>query len=297
VVVDTELASIAQILLSGVQIGSIYALMALSFYVILSATGILNFAQGEWMMISGVLGVTFLGLGFPHWLALAASVVGAAGLALLAERVIIRPLQKSRAPDAITLLALFGIMLVARYGTGIVHGRMDEPLPGPAGASVFVFGGSVYVFAQSLVIYGTTAAMFIAVALLLRFTWIGRSLRVAAIDPIGASLVGVDLSRVRMVAFGVGGLIAAIVGWLYAPLYAVGYLTGAIPGIKGFIALFVGGTVSPLGPLVGGLLLGILEVSASRYLPSIYSEGMAFVLLMLILFVRPRGLVSGGKFA
>jgi branched-chain amino acid transport system permease protein len=292
-----ELASIAQILLSGVQIGSIYALMALSFYVILSATGILNFAQGEWMMISGVLGVTFLGLGLPYWLALSLSVIGAAGLALLAERIIIRPLQKSHAPDAITLLALFGIMLVARYGTGIIHGRMDEPLPAPAGASVFVFGGSVYVFAQSLVIYGTTAAMFIAVALLLRFTWIGRSLRVAAIDPIGASLVGVDLSRVRMVAFGVGGLIAAVVGWLYAPLYAVGYLTGAIPGIKGFIALFVGGTISPLGPLVGGLLLGILEVSASRYLPSIYSEGMAFVLLMLILFVRPRGLVSGGRFA
>ena len=81
--------------------------------------------------------------------------------------------------------------------------------------------------------------------------------------------------------------------WLYAPLYAVGYMTGVIPGIKGFIALFVGGTISPAGPLVGGLLLGVLEVAASRYLPSIYAQGIAFALLMLVLVLRPRGLLGG----
>ncbi len=96
-------------------------------------------------------------------------------------------------------------------------------------------------------------------------------------------------------AFGLGALIAAIVAWLYAPLYAVGYLTGAIPGIKGFIALFIGGTSSPLGPLVGGLLLGVMEVAAARYLPSIYAEGIAFALLMIILFLRPSGLIAARR--
>src|SRR5262249_7566271 len=86
--------------------------------------------------------------------------------------------------------------------------------------------------------------------------------------------------------------VAALVAWLYAPLYAVGYLTGVIPGIKGFIALFVGGTASPLGALVGGLLLGVLEVSAARYLPSIYSEGIAYMLLMIIVCVRATGLIA-----
>lgn len=79
---------------------------------------------------------------------------------------------------------------------------------------------------------------------------------------------------------------------LMVSLYAAGYMTGVIPGIKGFIALFVGGMVSPAGPLVGGLLLGVLEVSASRYLPSVYAQGIAFALLMVVLAVRPRGLLG-----
>ncbi len=280
-------------LLSGLQIGSIYALLALSYYVIIVATGILNFAQGEWMMVSGVLGVSFLSLGLPYPFAFCAGILGAVALALGAERLVIRPLQRRQASEAITLLALFGIMLVVRYGTGTIHGRLDEPLPGPAGTHVFRLGANVFVFSQSLVIYGATVAIFAGVMLWLRLTWLGRSLRVTALDPMAAVLVGVNLNTVRTAAFGLGGLIAAVVAWLYGPLYAVGYLTGAIPGIKGFIALFVGGTGSPLGPLVGGLLLGVMEVAAARYLPSIYAEGIAFALLMVILFLRPSGLIGG----
>ncbi len=287
------LASVVQVLLSGLQIGSIYALLALSYYVIIIATGILNFAQGEWMMVSGVLGVTFLSFGLPYPFAFCAGILGATMLALAAERLVIRPLQQRHASEAITLLALFGVMLVVRYGTGSIYGRLDEPLPGPAGSHVFRLGTNVFVFSQSLVIYGVTAAIFLCVVLWLRLTWLGRCLRVTAIDPMAATLVGVNQNTVRAVAFGLGALIAAIVAWLYAPLYAVGYLTGAIPGIKGFIALFIGGTSSPLGPLVGGLLLGVVEVAAARYLPSIYAEGIAFALLMIILFLRPSGLIAG----
>lgn len=286
------MSSLAQVLLSGLQIGSIYALMALSFYVIISATGILNFAQGEWMMIAGVFGLTLLEFGLPYPIAVVGSIAGATLLALLSERLIIGPLQRRNASPAITLLALFGIMIVARYGTGILHGRLEDPLPPPAGSHVFLLGNDVFLFAQTLVIYASTAVVFVAIGVFMRHTWLGRSLRVAAIDPLAASLVGVDLGKVRLAAFGLGGLIAAATVWLYAPLYAVGYMTGEIPGIKGFIALFIGGLASPLGPLVGGLLLGVAEVAASRYLPSIYSQGIAFALLMLVLFARPNGLIA-----
>jgi branched-chain amino acid transport system permease protein len=286
--------SILEVALSGLQVGSIYALMALGYFVIIRATGILNFAQGEWMMISGALGVTLLTLGVPYPLALAGGVAGAVGLALLAERVIIRPLQERNAQQAITLLALFGIMLVARYGTGVLFGRLDEPLDGPAGATIYILSDNAFLSSQTLVVYGTTAVIFVGVSLFMTRTWLGRSLRVASIDPLGASLMGIDLNRVRMVSFGLGALIAALCAWLYFPLYAVGYLNGVIPGIKGFIALFLGGMASSMGPLLGGLLLGVAEVAASRYLPSIYSEGVAFALLMVILGVRPSGLLGRG---
>lgn len=287
--------SILQVVLSGLQIGSIYALMALGYFVIIRATGILNFAQGEWMMISGALGVTLLALGVPYPIALVGAVVGSVGLALIAERVIIRPLQERNAQQAITLLALFGIMLVARYGTGVFFGRLDEPLEGPAGPGIIMLGDSSYLSHQTIVVYGATAAIFLSVSLFMTKTWLGRSLRVASIDPLAASLMGIDLNRVRMVSFGLGALIAALCAWLYFPLYAVGYLNGVIPGIKGFIALFLGGMASSMGPLAGGLLLGMAEVVASRYLPSIYSEGVAFVLLMVVLVVRPTGLIGGGE--
>jgi branched-chain amino acid transport system permease protein len=287
------MTSLAQVLISGLQIGCIYALMALSFYMILSATGILNFAQGEWMMISGVLGVTLLGLGVPYAAALVASIIGAACLAVLAERLVIRPLQRRNASPATTLLALFGIMLVARYGTGRLHGKLDDPLPAPLGTDVIFLTRDIFIFPQTLLVYTVTAALFGAVVLFLRRSTLGRSLRIAAIDPLAASLVGVNLDTVRLVAFASGGLLAGCVAWLYAPLYAAGYMTGVIPGMKGFIALFVGGMISPAGSLVGGLLLGVLEVSASRYLPSVYAQGIAFALLMAVLAVRPRGLLGG----
>jgi branched-chain amino acid transport system permease protein len=285
------LDSLLQVLLSGAQIGCIYGLLGLSYYVILSATGILNFAQGEWMMISGVLGAVLLELGLPYPVALVGAVALATFIAMLAERLVIRPLQRRHASLTITILSLFGVMIVARYGTALFFGRTEEALPGPVGSGIIRLTANSFLFDQSLVIYGMTAVIFAGVFYFTRRTWLGRSLRVAAIDPLGASLVGVDLARVRFAAFGIGGLIAAIVAWLYGPLFAVGYLTGAIPGVKGFIAVFVGGMGSPLGALVGGLLLGIVEVAASRYLPSIYSEGIAFLVLMLVLFLRPRGII------
>jgi branched-chain amino acid transport system permease protein len=283
--------TLAQVVLSGLQVGGIYALMALSFYVILSSTEILNFAQGEWMMLSAMLGVVLLRIGLPYPAAVLASIAGATLLALLAERTVIRPLERRGASAAVMILSLLGIMIVARYSTGLLLGRQDAPLRGFAGDGVFRVSENVFVLANWVVVYVVTAAIFAGVWLLMRASWLGRSLKVAAIDPIGATLCGVDLGRVRLVAFALGGLIAAIVGWLYAPLYSAGYMIGAAPGIKGFIALLIGGLASPLGSLIGGLVLGLTEVGTARFMPSIYSEAASFVILMVVLFCRPNGLL------
>ena len=218
------------LVIAGLQVGCIYATLALSYYVITRATGILNFAQGEWMMLAAVLGASLLSLRLPYAVAVFASVVLSALVAVAAERLIIRPLENRKAPLDTLIVALLGIMIVVRYGTGLWYGHEEHPLPGPLGVNPMVFADGIVLLPQTLLVFAATAALFIAFWALDRYTRLGLTLRVAAIDSVGAQLCGISLSQVRLVAFGLGGLIAAVVGWLYAPLYAAGYLIGAVVG-------------------------------------------------------------------
>jgi branched-chain amino acid transport system permease protein len=228
----------------------------------------------------------------PFPLALVLAVLLTTALALLSERLVIRPLQNRNANLVTVILSLLGIMIVARYGTGLLFGQEEYPLPGLLGSDIIAIGDSIFLQPQTLVIYATTAIVFAGVYVYMQRTWLGRSLRVASIDPLGAALIGVNLRQIRTLAFGLGGLIAAITGWLYAPLYAAGYMVGVVPGVKGFIVMVIGGLASPLGSLVGGVALGLIEVASARYLSSLYSEAIAFVVLMAILFARPEGLIA-----
>lgn len=280
------------ILLSGLQVGCVYAMMALSYFVIINATGILNFAQGEWMMLSAVFGAAMIGAHLPYPLAVICAIGGATLISLLAERLVIRPLQGRNADINTLVVALLGILVVVRYSTGLIFGREEVRLDGPLPPEPMILGDSLFILPQTLFVFGATATVFVGLWLFLHRTTFGRSFRIAAIDPLGAQIVGVDLGRVRFAAFAIGGLIAAILAWLYGPLYAAGYLMGEAPGVKGFIALIIGGLVSPLGALTGGLLLGLFEVATAYYIGSLYSEGIAFVMLMLFLFARPQGLIA-----
>ncbi len=279
------------ILLSGLQVGCVYAMMALSYFVIINATGILNFAQGEWMMLSAVLGAALITAHLPYPLAVLAAIAGATGIAAggaagdpAAAGAKRRHQHPGRRP--------------ARHPrrNPLRNGPDLRSRGGAAGRAVaaapIVLGDSLFVLPQTLFVFAVTAATFGALWLFLHRTTFGRSFRIAAIDPLGAQIVGVDLGRVRFAAFAIGGLIAAILAWLYGPLYAAGYLMGEAPGVKGFIALIIGGLVSPLGALTGGLMLGLFEVATAYYIGSLYSEGIAFVMLMLFLFVRPQGLIA-----
>lgn len=284
--------SLAQVLIGGLQVGGIYALIALSYYVILGATGILNFAQGAWMMLAAVFGVVLLDLGLPYPLAVVLSTAIASALAISTERLIIRPLQTMHASHGMLLLVLFAVLIVVQHLTLHAFGPAEHQLPGPLPERAIILGNGIFILPQTLVVYVTVSAVFLAVWWFMHRTWPGRSLRVSAIDPIGAQLIGIDLGRVRLVAFGLGGLIAALTGWLYGPLFAASYSIGDSPGIKGFIALIVGGIGSPLGALVGGLTLGVLEIGAARYASSLWSEAVSFLVLIAVLLLRPNGLVG-----
>lgn len=284
--------SLAQVLIGGLQTGGIYALIALSYYVILSATGILNFAQGEWMMLAAVIGVVMLDAGLPYGVAVLISIAAATAVALAVERLIIRPLQARRASAGMQLMVLFAVLIVVRRSTAHLFGPQDYPLPGPLPDQPLILGNGLFILPQTFVVYAVLAVVFLAVWWFMRRTWLGRSLRVTAIDPIGARLIGIDIGRVRLTAFAIGGFIAALTGWVYGPLFAAGYAMGDAPGIKGFIALIIGGVGSPLGALVGGLGLGVLELAAARYASSLWSEAVSFLVLIAVLLVRPNGVVA-----
>jgi branched-chain amino acid transport system permease protein len=280
------------LLIAGLQAGCIYATLALSYYVITRATGILNFAQGEWMMLAAVFGASFLALRLPYFVAVFASVVLSAFIAVAAERLIIRPLEARKAPVDTLIVALLGIMIVARYGTALWFGHEEHVLPGPFGAAPITLPAGVILQAQSLLVFGMTALLFIGFWALDHFTRLGLTLRVAAIDGVGAQLCGISLSQVRLAAFAIGGLIAAVVGWLYAPLYAAGYSIGTVAGMKGFIVLVIGGLGSPWGSLIAGLFIGFLEVIVAFYVSSIYSDAIVFAALLAVLLLRPSGLIA-----
>ncbi len=280
------------IVLSGLQVGCVYAMMALSYFVIINATGIANFALGEWMMLAAVVGAAMLAAALPYPAALLGSIAIATAVSLVAERLVIRPLQRRNADINILVVALLGVLVVVRHSAGLIFGREEVRLPGPLPEAPIILGENLFVLPQTLFVFAVTAATFLGLLLFLHRTSFGRSFRIAAIDPLGAQIVGVNLAKVRFAAFAIGGLIAAILGWLYGPLHAAGNLMGEAPGVKGFIALIIGSLVSPLGALTGGLLLGLFEVATAYYIGSIYSEGIAFAMLMLFLFVRPQGIIA-----
>lgn len=280
------------VLVAGLRVGCVYATIALGYYVIIRGTGILNFAQGEWLMLGAVLGVTFLAAGLPLYLALVVSVAAAAAAAVLSERLLIGPLQARKAPEEILVVALLGIMIVVRFGTGSWFGRLDQPLPSPAGSGLLVLGDAFVLTSHTVFVMATTALAYLAFFAFTRFTWLGFCLQVTASDALGAQLCGMDPARVRLAAFAIGGVLAAMAGWFVAPVFAAGYMMGVLPGVKGFIALIIGGLTTPLGGLVGGLLLGCIEGFSAYYLSSLYSEAIGFGFLLLVLALRPSGLLG-----
>ncbi len=281
------------VVLAGIQVGAIYALVGLSYVVLVNATGILNFGQGEWLMVAAMIGLGLITYGAPYWVSVAGSLLGAVAIFLICERLVIRPLQNRNASLMIVITSLLGIMIIVRYGTGLIAGPLALPLRAPFGMDAIWLTENVYILTHSIFVYAVLLGTFFGVAALYRYTWLGRSLTLAAIDPIGAQLVGINPARVRFVAFALAGLISATVGWIYAPLYAASFTIGEVPGLKGFIAAVIGGLASPWGALAGGIVLGVVETGASRYLPGSFGEASALVVLMLILFLKPSGLVKG----
>lgn len=275
-----------QIAVSGILAGSIYALAAWGFTVVYNATGLINFAAGEFIMMGGMLSAA---IPASPYVAVPLSVVGVAICAALMDRY---GLQKARRSTQLTLVMItIGIAIVLR---GIVLFTLGKDFKFPLGFNgdlQFDWFG-VAVSAQGLWIVGAVLLVGAALWYLFRRTWLGRAMRASSENPRAALLMGISPRNMSTVAFAMAGAMGGLAGALIAPIASANYDSGLFFGLKGFSAAVLGGLGSPVGAVLGGLMLGLIESFTAGYLSSSYKDALALTLLILMLLLRPSGLLG-----
>ncbi|MCZ7661946.1 MAG: branched-chain amino acid ABC transporter permease [Thermoleophilia bacterium] len=282
-----------QYVASGLTNGSIYALTALGFTLIYNATDIINFAQGEFVMLGGLSAVSLHEAGAPLPVAFAGAVLTVTVVGILFELLAIRPLLRSGVLTQI--IVTVGASLAFRTGALMIWGRDARPLPSFSGETPVRLLGATF-NRQTIWVFGLTLVIVVALQLFYRRTLTGKAVRACSINPMAARLMGVSYSRVVLLSFAVSAAISAAGGVMITPASFMSYASGSLIGLKGFAAAILGGLGNPLGAVIGGLLLGIIEALSVGLLPggsSGYKDGVAFLILVLVLFARPQGLMGG----
>ena len=280
-----------QLVLSGLAVGSVYALVALGFALIFATVRVVNFAQGEFVMIGALVGYSaHVSLGLPLPLAMLAAGGASLVVALATERLAVYPLRGGRAGIA-WVVSTLGVGLMLRSGAATAWGKAPLPFPAALGSGRVTIGELAFVPQEALTLGLALGAMLLLEGLR-RGTLYGKAMRAAAFNLDAAKLVGINISQVSLLAFAASALLAGLAGVLIAPLSNASSEMGTLLGIKGFAAAAVGGLGTFQGALVGGLILGLAEVLAAGLLRPGYGEVVAFLLLIAILLVRPGGLLG-----
>jgi branched-chain amino acid transport system permease protein len=279
-----------QLLASGITVGAIYALVGLGFVTIARASQIINFAQGEFVMLGGVLTFFLLKNLTPSYpLAASMAIAMVVLIGFLMYLSVIYPLRK--APMLIPLIATLGASIFLSNTSGFLFGTLPKALPPFSGHQPFQFLG-VFLLPQSLWVLGTTFLLLVLLYFVSHRTFLGKAMEASSTDPLGADLVGISRNRMVFLAFGVSAGTGAIAGILITPIFFTSYNSGTILALKGFIAAVLGGWGKNTGAILGGFVLGILEALSVAFIPAGYKDGVAFAALLLILYFRPKGILG-----
>jgi len=280
---------VLQIIISGVAQGCIYGLIALGFVLIYKATETVSFAQGELMMLGAFGGLACMTLlGFPFWLAVPSAVVAMAVVGVMLERVVIRPILGQPAFSIVMLT--IGIGYVAR---GLITmlpniGTETYTLPVPYKDQIWNVGGLVLNVEQMAVI-AATAVLCAALYGLFKYSKLGIAMQASSQNQLAAYYMGIPVKRLNGLVWGLAAGVAAIAGLLLAPITFVHANMGFI-GLKAFPAAVVGGFGSLPGAIVGGMIIGVVEALSGFFLPEGFKDIAAYVVVLIMLMVRPNGL-------
>jgi len=282
------MGDLIQLIVSGTATGAIYALAALGFTLLWQAAGVINFAQGEFVMLGGVLavfGIRWGGLPLPAAVLLAVALTTLVGVAV--DRLTIRPVR-GRSVIALIIITI-GVSIVLRGTAMLLFGKDTYSLPPFSGGEPLALWGASVV-PQSLWVCGITFGTLIAMKLYFDRTISGKAMLACACDRKAASLMGINVDTMVTLSFAFSALMGALGGAILAPITLTSYDVGILLGLKGFAACILGGLGNPFGAVAGGVILGILESLAAGLISSGYKDAVAFVILLALLVVRPTGL-------
>jgi branched-chain amino acid transport system permease protein len=284
-----------QSLASGIAVGCIYGLIGIGFCVIYNASGIVNFAQGAFVMLGGMVASAALKTyGIPLPLAAILAIVICAGFGMILERVVVRPLWDRQSATFVMILATLAAQIVIERLTLIVAGDQPHSLPMFTDLPPLRIGG-IAISYQFLWIVGGAALAIALLAVFFSSTKTGKAMRACAIDRDAAALLGIPVSRMLALAFGLSAALGAFAGVLITPTQYTSFNLGVPFAISGFIAAIIGGFGRPLGALAGGIFLGIVQALAIVVLGSAFKNIAALSILLLFLFFRPTGLLGPAK--
>ncbi len=278
-------------LISGLSLGSIYALIALGYTMVYGIAKMLNFAHGDIIMVGAfTIIVSISTCGLPVWVALILSVVMCTVLGVVTERVAYKPLRKSE--PLTVLITAIGVSYLLQNLALLIFGSSQKSFP-----SIFdissVHIGDLSMSGESVVTLAVTIIIMIALSLFINKTRAGKAMRAVSEDKEVAELMGISVNKTISLTFAIGSALAAVAGVFYGATYGfIGPYTGSMPGIKAFVAAVFGGIGSIPGAMIGGLLLGVLESLSKAYISTELSDAIVFASLIVVLLVKPTGLLG-----
>jgi branched-chain amino acid transport system permease protein len=286
------MAEFLQFFFSGLTVGAVYALVALGFTLIYNASDVINFAQGEFVMLGGMTTVFLALAGVPLPLAAFLAVLATIAVGLALHSLAIAPARG--ASPVVLIIITIGASIFLRGVAQVIFDKRFHDLPPLFGTEPLRVGGAA-ILPQSLVVLAGAAVIVLLLWLLIDRTLIGKAVIATAANRLAASLVGIDTRRIVGLSFAVSAAIGAVAGILVTPITLTSYDVGTLLALKGFAAAMLGGIGSALGAVVGGLVLGMLEAFSAGYLSSKYKDAVAFVVILAVLFAMPQGLLGRGR--
>ncbi|MFQ5622019.1 MAG: branched-chain amino acid ABC transporter permease [Paracoccaceae bacterium] len=281
------MSELLQFLFSGVTVGAVYALVALGFTIVYNASDVINFSQGEFVMLGGMSTVFLFDAGIPLLPAATAAIIIACVVGIALNKLAI---ERARGASVVTLIIItIGASIFLRGGAQIVFDKQIHRFPSFSGDDPFVIAGAT-ILPQSLWIIFGALAIFAGLYFFFVRTLTGKAVLATSNNRLAARLVGVNTNFVMTLSFALSAAIGAFAGVLVTPITLTSYDVGIALALKGFAAAMLGGMGSPLGAFVGGLLVGLIEALTAGYINSDYKDAAAFIVILAVLFVMPNGI-------